>query len=260
MSEVGKKPYGTVLIKADQILGVLSQSGEPLTMNDISKHADITLSTTSKILDTLILLGYVRRDETTKRYALGATLLQLANAAFMHFDIVRESHPALKHLYEQFGETVHLGLFRDNQILYINKITNPSSKHQTLSRIGNTQPLYCSAMGKATLATFDKTVQNQYFDSAILTPRTPYTLTDPADLMEQVEESGKNGYAIDDRESEEDVFCVGAAIVNPIDRNHYAFSISIPYYRLTDQLKEDMIAAVMKTKTIIEFQLDSYTD
>ena len=43
-------------------------------------------------------------------------------------------------------------------------------------------------------------------------------------------------------------------------RNHYAFSISIPYYRLTDQLKEDMIAAVTKTKTIIEFQLDSYTD
>lgn len=49
-------------------------------------------------------------------------------------------------------------------------------------------------------------------------------------------------------------------IVNPIDRNHYAFSISIPYYRLTDQLKEDMIAAVTKTKTIIEFQLESYTD
>ena len=110
------------------------------------------------------------------------------------------------------------------------------------------------------MATFDKTVQNESFAFDELTLRTPYTLTNPADLKGHVEDSEKNGYAIDDHKSDEDVFCVGAAIVNPIDRNHYAFSISIPYYRLTDQLKEDMIAAVMKTKTIIEFQLDSYTD
>ncbi|MBA5728484.1 hypothetical protein HW423_01605 [Aerococcaceae bacterium INB8] len=44
----------------------------------------------------------------------------------------------------------------------------------------------------------------------------------------------KKCYAIDDRESEEDVFCVGVSIVNLIDRTHYAFSISISYYRLTN--------------------------
>lgn len=258
MTEQNKKPYGTVLLKADQILEVLSQSGDPLTMNEIAKLTGITLSTTSKILDTLILLGYVRRDDTEKRYALGATILQLANAAFLHFDIVRESHPALKYLHEHFGETVHLGLFVEDQILYINKISNPNNKHQTLSRIGNTQPLYCSAMGKATLATFDKHVQNQYLDSVELVQRTPYTITDPAELLTQVKESEEKGYAIDDRESEEEVFCVGAAIVNPIDRNHYAFSISVPYYRLTEEMKKEMIAAVTKTKTIIEFQLESY--
>ena len=50
----------------------------------------------------------------------------------------------------------------------------------------------------------------------------------------EVEDSEKNGYAIDDHKSDEDVFCVGAAIVNLIDRTHYAFSISISYYHLTD--------------------------
>lgn len=257
MTDKEKKPYGTVLIKADQILNVLSQSSEPLTMNVISQETGITLSTTSKILDTLILLGHVRRDETGKRYALGATILQLANAAFMHFDIVRESHPALKHLHEYFGEIVHLGLFRDNNILYINKLTYASNNHQTLSKIGNTQPLYCSAMGKATLGTFDENVQKQYIDNIELVERTPYTITDPAELKRQIDESKRLGYAIDDRESEEGVFCVGAAIVNPIDRNHYAFSISVPYYRLDEKMRSDMIAAVLKTKTIVEFQLES---
>lgn len=151
MSEVGKKLYGTVLIKAD-LVGVLSQSGEPLTMNDISNHADITLLTSSNILNTRKLLGYKRRDEG----------------------------------------------------------------------------------GKATLATFDKTVQNESFAFDELTPRTPYTLPNQADLKGQVEDSEKNGYAIDDRKSDEDVFCVGVAIVNLIDRTHYAFSISISYYHLTD--------------------------
>ena len=113
-------------------------------------------------------------------------------------------------------------------------------------------------MGKATLATFDKHIQNQYLDSVELVQRTPHTITDPAELLAQIKESEEKGYAIDDRESEEEVFCVGAAIVNPIDRNHYAFSISVPYYRLTEEMKKEMIAAVTKTKTIIEFQLESY--
>lgn len=87
----------------------------------------------------------------------------------------------------------------------------------------------CDEGGKATLATFDKTVQNESF-------------------------------AFDDHKLDEDVFCVGAAIVNLIDRTHYAFSISISYYHLTDQLKEDMIDAVTKTDTIIEFQIETYAD
>ena len=66
MSKVSKKLYGTVLIKAD-LVGVLSQSGEPLTMNDISNHADITLLTSSKILNTRILLGDMRCDEGGRR-------------------------------------------------------------------------------------------------------------------------------------------------------------------------------------------------
>ena len=84
------------------------------------------------------------------------------------------------------------------------------------------------------MATFDKAVQNESFAFGELTPRTPYSLTNPGDLKGQVEDSKKNGHAIDDRTSDEDVFCVGVAIVNLIDRTHYAFSISISYYRLTD--------------------------
>ncbi|MBA5728485.1 hypothetical protein HW423_01610 [Aerococcaceae bacterium INB8] len=68
----------------------------------------------SKILDTRILLGYMWRDETRKRFALGATLLYLVNATYFHFDIVSETHLALMHLDEQFGETVHLKLYPDN--------------------------------------------------------------------------------------------------------------------------------------------------
>ena len=60
------KNIWTVLIKANLILGVLSQSGEPLTRNDISNHADITLLKISKILATRILLGYMWRDERGK--------------------------------------------------------------------------------------------------------------------------------------------------------------------------------------------------
>lgn len=255
--EENKKPYGAVLLKADLILRVLAQSSEDLAMTEIAKRADITLSTTSKILDTLLLIGYVRRNEDSKRFSLGASLIQFSNAAFLNFEIVRESYPALKSLFDKFGENVHLGMYRDNNILYINKINNPHNKFQTLSRIGDTQPLYCSAMGKATLANFNEEEQKEYLDSVNLLTRTPHTITDRAELLRQVRQAEELDYAIDDRENEEDVYCIGAAINTKGDNNHYAFSISVPYYRLTEELKKEIIAAVLRSKTIIEYQLES---
>ena len=70
------KPYGTVLIKAAKILDYLADSTGNVTLKEIASASELTTSTTLKILDTLILIGYVSKDEKNKTYFLGSALVK----------------------------------------------------------------------------------------------------------------------------------------------------------------------------------------
>lgn len=249
------KPYGSVLIKAVQILDFLSERDEPQMMTAISDNTSMTLPTTNKILDTLELVGFVSRNQETKEYSLGPRLIQLANAAFIQFDIVRETYPALKRLFETVDTTVNLGMLQGDEVLFINKFTTPETSNNTLSRIGFTQPIYCSAMGKAILSTFSLEDRRDYLNQVKLTPNTKYTLTDKKDLEKQLVDIQEKGYATDDREAEDNIYCVGTTFEIPNDNSHYAFSISIPYHLLTEEKYKFLVSELIKTKNVIEYQL-----
>lgn len=245
--------YGTVLLKAARILNVISTSTEPLTLNEIAQESDITVSTTSKILDTLQLIEYVQRNPKDKKFSLGVGLIQLSNAAQMQFDIIRDSYFSLKSLYDEFHETVHLGMLRDNKILYINKFSSSENNKLMLSQIGSTRELYCSAMGKAILASYNDEKRRDYIDSIQLIPFTEHTVTDKNQLIEEIKTVQEQGFATDNREIEDHLFCIGASIRTRQDRSPiYAFSVTIPYYRLTDDLKNQLMYNVIETKKAIE--------
>lgn len=245
--------YGTVLIKASNIIDVIAKSTEPLTLNQIAQQCHYTVSTTSKILDTLQLIEYVQRNPINKKFSLGVALIQYSNAALMQFDIIRDSYFSLKALFDEFHETVHLGMIKDNQILYINKFSSPENNKQMLSQIGSTRELYCSAMGKAILSTFSETMLKGYIDSIQLVPFTENTIIDKSKLSEEILNVKHSGFATDNREIEDHLFCIGAAIQTQKNSPAtYAFSVTIPYYRLSDELKKQLISRILTIKQEIE--------
>ena len=58
MSEA--KPYGTVLIKAAKIMDFLAEEPDQ-SLQEITAATKMTPSTTIKILDPLVLIGYVKK-------------------------------------------------------------------------------------------------------------------------------------------------------------------------------------------------------
>ncbi|MGR5961999.1 helix-turn-helix domain-containing protein [Bacillus paranthracis] len=56
-----KQPYGTVLIKIAKILDFLSESKKPQPLNVIAQETGMTSSTTLKILETLVIIGYAKK-------------------------------------------------------------------------------------------------------------------------------------------------------------------------------------------------------
>lgn len=249
------KPYGGVLVKAVRILDYLSQTQSPQSMTNIAVECQLTMSTTNKILDTLEILGFVRKNMGDKTYALGPRLLQLANAAFIQFDLLRESYPILYRLFQKVDATVNMGMLQEKSVLYVNKFTPAVNRHVTQSRIGFREDLYCSAMGKALLAAQEDDYIEEYLENSHLEKRTDYTIIQPEIIRRQIAIARRNGYATDNREAEDNIFCIGTTMGDSQALSRYAFSISIPYDQLTSKRFEALIGELQKAKAVIEYQL-----
>lgn len=253
MSNTESKPYGTVLLKADKILSFLSESARPQRLNVIAKATGLTNSTASKIINTLVLIGYVEKDPKTNEFDLGPSIIKYAKQSLKQLDIKKIAQPHLETLQRITTETVHLGVIENAKIVYITKIesNNPVTLY---SQIGRSIPLYCSAMGKSILA--DKTTGeiDQYLGEHELIPKTENTFTTKKSFKTELETIRKQGYAFDNGEHEADVFCVGTTIT--VNGNNFgAFSVSVPKYRITETFTNEIIEAVQNCKTAIEDEL-----
>ena len=100
-----KKPYGTVLIKASKILDYLAEN-QDVSLQTIAKGVGMTSSTVLKILDTLLMIGYVNKN-SEKNYRLGAKLIRYANKNIEQIDLVELTLPFLEQLQQKIDETIH---------------------------------------------------------------------------------------------------------------------------------------------------------
>lgn len=248
------KPYGTVLIKADQILNFLSLSTEPQRLQQIADATNMTKSTASKIINTLTLIGYVQKDSLTHGFNIGPTIIKYANKSLRQLEIKQISQPYLEELQRTTTETVHLGIVEKAKMVYITKIesNNPVTLY---SKIGKTIPLYCSAMGKSILAEQSIKEIEQYLAENELIPKTENTITTKSSFLKELQKIKNLGYAFDNGEHETDVFCIGMNIrVN--GRNFGAFSVSVPKYRISEKFTNEIIDAMKKCRASIIAELE----
>lgn len=253
MSE--NKPYGTVLIRAKQIMDYLEQINHPANLQEIYTSLHMSKSTALKIINTLCMINYLKRNEETKKYTLGVKLISYGEAARRSFSIASIAEPELTDLNNEIGETVHLGVFENNKILYIKKL-NGKGKIILRSQIGRTLDLYCSGMGKAYLAEQSKEYILDYLNQTKLIPRTQHTITDTKILLDNLNVIKENGYAIDDQENEDEIYCISTVIKDTNDHIQGLISISSPVFRINEQKKRMIIRLLKRARAEIETKLN----
>lgn len=249
--EEAKKPYGTVLIRAAKIMDYLASTEGATHLKDIAKATEMTGSTTLKILDTLLLIGYVTRDAESKAYTLGPSLVRYANKYINDSVLVEAAMPYLEQLHETFDETIHLGIHQGNEVMYLKKLEPKNQSIYMSSKVGMTRPLYSSAMGKAILATFTDSQLEAYLTTTPLVAYTEKTKTNHFAIAKEIQEVQQTGIGYDDEEMEKDCFCIGASI--DLGEGLYgAFSISMLKVRVTPELAQELVRLVKETQGKIE--------
>ena len=104
-----------------------------------------------------------------------------------------------------------------------------------MSMVGKRIPLYCSGVGKALLADMSDDEIKSIWDKSDKTQLTEHTITNFSKFMQEIEETRKRGYAMDNEEYELGVRCVAANIKHGEQKPQYAFSISAPIHRMDEK-------------------------
>ncbi|RRK09894.1 IclR family transcriptional regulator [Lactiplantibacillus garii] len=244
------KLYGSVLIKAKTILDAILKSEAAPNLNEVSRASGINTPTTLKILTTLEVLNFVRRDSESRRYYLGTQFLAYGQKASESFDIRSVTRELLQGLRNETGETVNLGICQDDHVVLLEKLESPSSI-KLKSTIGGQMNLYSSSMGKAILAQYSDEQLKGYFGRVKLKPVTDNTIVTVPGLRNDLDNIRNVGFSIDDEENEPDIYCIGAVIAGE-HRIYGAFSVSAPKYRMPDDRRRNFIRLVLETQHRIQ--------
>lgn len=241
-----KHLYGTVLLKAKEILDFISNSETAPTLKEISSGVAITKPTVLKILQTLEYCGFVKSTGIDKQYYLGTIFIKYGDKTIRSFDIKKIAMPFLNRLRDKTTEAVNLGIVEDNKIILLDRANSTNSIRFDLVR-GGKMNMYSSAMGKAVLANYSLKDFDNYIDRTALTPLTKNTIVSREGLLNELNKIKKDGYAIDNIENQDGVYCIGFPLIKN-EHTFGAFSISAPVYRVTDEKVHDWISEGLKTQ------------
>lgn len=200
--------------KAFQILELIAGEDKLMTISDLSRELGINKSTVHGITRALEEAGALYRDGNSKRYALGPALFELAKAGYARFGLKEAARPVMERLMRSTGQSVFLGIHSGNHVSIID-IVESTQDLKITSPIGTRVPLLAGALGKAFLASMDRSGAFSLIKNVGLRGFTNNSITDPDRYMEEVDRALESGYGLDDEEYIQGVRAVAAVIRRP---------------------------------------------
>jgi IclR family KDG regulon transcriptional repressor len=242
------------ILRASNILKCFLGEKTHLKISEIARQLKLDRSTTYRILLSLEKCSLVEKDEKTGEYLLGLSTFEIGNTYLRRIDFIKISEPIMMELASKVQETVHLAVLSDTEIVYVDKADSPRSLG-VMSKMGQRAPIYCTALGKTLLAFQPEDEQSRIIHDIRLIPLTPRTITSKQKLLEELKGIRKQGYALDRREIEEDVECIGAPIRNHIGDVIAAISISGPRRKIHTPDEKQFVSLVKETAAFISSKM-----
>lgn len=232
------------LRNALRLLNLFSVDEPELQLEDIASALEVGQSTAYRLVHTLIEEGFIVRDPSAKSYRLAASVLALSHTIMTKVDLCRLSIPILEKLAEVTGETAHIGVFKDHQVLYLLKMDSLYPVH-LLSHAGRKNPVHCTSTGQVLLAYQSEEIIEQVINQG-LTGYTTTTITDPIQLKNLLKTIRIQGYAVSQEELHEGGVSIAAPVKNSKGHVIAAVSIAGPAIRLNKQTLPKLIKQVQQ--------------
>lgn len=189
---------------------IASGPPEGLTVSELARQLGASKSTTFALARTLLEFDYLRILEPGTRYQLGLALVRLGDVSASGLPLAAICQPVLHDLNAKTGLTVRAAINERGRPLFIERVDAPGAI-RFHAPLGVPELPHVSSAGKAILASMtDREVASIIAETG-MPRRTAKTLTTLQGLFDDLVEVRRRGYAVDDEEDFDGVFCLGAA-------------------------------------------------
>ena len=188
-------------------------------------------------------------------YALGPKLIELGFQAREAFPLATLARPYLDGLAELTGDTIHLAVRDNDEVLYLEKI--PGKKGLEMrSRVGHRMPLAATGVGKALLLDADEPQWKALHRvGGPVSSRAPGGQQGWEAFRERMRGYAAQGYAFDLEDNEPSIRCVAAPVRDASSGIVAAISVSstVPYMSL--ERMDEMVPVVCDAAMRISAEL-----
>jgi DNA-binding IclR family transcriptional regulator len=235
-----------VIARAGAILRALENESAGLSLGQIAQRVHLARSTVQRIVAALAAEKLVIAASPMGRMRLGPAILRLA--ASVQTDFVGLVRPFLMQLSHELHETVDLATVKHDHLVFIDQVIG-SQRLRTVSAVGESFPLPCTANGKAYLAELDDR-EIEALLGRRFAARTANTLTTLPALLADLKTARRNGVALDREEHTVGISAAGVAL-RDLAGNYVAISVPVPTSRFKEH-QSRIAARLLAAKRAIE--------
>lgn len=237
------------------IIELLSAAPEGLSIHELAQMTGFHPSTVHRLLSCLVSRSYARKEMYTNKYCLTLRFLEIGGRLSGSFDLVTIAKERLNALSNYVGEVVHLVQRDGIYVTYLYKVEPGTMLVRMDSRVGACNPMYCTGVGKSILAFLPEKTVEDIWDMSDVHAVTPHTITDLDELKSTLATIRRTGYAVDNEENEQGVYCLACPVFNYVGVPVAAVSVSAPVSRVTPEYKQNTIEHLLAVTNDISLQL-----
>ena len=239
------RPSLQVLERAFAILESFTEFCPEWSTSDLARFLELPIPTVHRLLGALARLGYVSRDEQTRRFRLGGAAMQLGERARAVSDLRAVALLPLRRLSEATRETALLTVLNPEHDRGICLERVETSQPLRLSvRPGSQVPLHAGASQKALLAFMPEQEVDQLLGRPLERLCTA-TITDPRQLRRDLALIRGRGWASSHEEANIGVWGIAVPVISE-DGVVCSVGIVCPSPRLSDEAFRHDVPSVQR--------------
>jgi DNA-binding IclR family transcriptional regulator len=212
--------------KAFQILRAFEARERSLSLTEIAELTGLDKSSVQRFTYTLAALGYLKKDNEARRYTISPKIMSLGMIYLRTDPIVARARHQLYELNKSLDATVNMTELDDTDVIYV--VRYPGRQVVTVDVVlGMRRPAYCTASGRAILATMSDEEVMVIINRSRLVPYTEHTKTTPEAILAEVRKARAQGFALTEQETSIGDISIAAAVRRADGSSTAAINLSV---------------------------------